>query len=63
MLVTEMVWIRPRRRVGLCLEMGIKMGTEREQQIIKKKKGVERERVYVKELVEKNNKKLRKLII
>ena len=41
MLVTEMVWIRLRRRVNLCSEMGIKMGREmgiekeREQQIRK----------------------------
>ena len=27
-LVTEMVWIRPRGRVDLCLEMGIEMGRE-----------------------------------
>ena len=39
MLVTEMVWIRSRGRVDLCLEMGIEMGKEmgieREQQIRK----------------------------
>ena len=39
MLVTEMVWIRPRGRVDLCSEMGIEiggeMGIEREQQIRK----------------------------
>ena len=35
MLMTEMVWIRPRGRVDLCSEMGIEMGTEREQQIKK----------------------------
>ena len=35
MLVTEMVWIRPRGRVDLCSEMGIKMG---------RKMGIERER-------------------
>ena len=38
-LVIEMVWIRSRGRVDLCLEMGIemgkKMGIGREQQIRK----------------------------
>ena len=34
-LVTEMVWIRLRRRVDLCSKMGIEMGLEREQQISK----------------------------
>ena len=34
-LVTEMVWIRPRGRVDLCSEMGREMGIEREQQIRK----------------------------
>ena len=35
MLVTEMVWIRPRGRVDLCSEIGREMGIEREQQIRK----------------------------
>ena len=64
MLVTEMVWIRPRERVDLCSEMGIEigreMGIEREQQI-RKKMGRERERAYVKGLVERNNKKIEKI--
>ena len=34
-LMTEMVWIRPRGRVDLCSEMGREMGIEREQQIRK----------------------------
>ena len=38
-LLIEMVWIRSRGRVDLCLEMGIEMGKEmgieREQQIRK----------------------------
>ena len=36
-LVTKMLWIRPRGRVDLCLgiEMGREMGIEREQQIRK----------------------------
>ena len=69
MLVTKMVWIRPRGRVDLCSEMGIEMGIKREQQI--KKKRVERERererervcvcVYVKRVVEINNKKIKKI--
>ena len=69
--VIEMVWIRSRGRVDLCTEMGIEigreMGIEREQQI--KKKWVERERerereresMYIKGVVEKNNKKIKKI--
>ena len=49
MLVTKMVWIRPRGRVDLCSEMGIEMGIKREQQI--KKKRVERERERERECV------------
>ena len=49
MLVTEMVWIRPRGRVDLYSKMGIEMGREmsvdREQQI--KKMGRERESMRV----------------
>ena len=37
----EKVWIRPRERGDLCLEMGIEMGIER---ATNKKKWVERER-------------------
>ena len=40
-LVTEMVWIRLRRRVDLCSKMGIEMGIER---ATNQKKWVERER-------------------
>ena len=44
--------------------MGIEMGIEREQQIKKMDRERERESVYVKGVVERNNKKnLRKLII
>ena len=63
------MWIRPRGRGDLCSEMGIEigreMGIEREQQI--KKKWVERERereresMYIKGVVEKNNKKIKKI--
>ena len=45
-LVTEMVWIRPRVRVDLCSKIGIEMGIEREQQI-RKKMGKERESARV----------------
>ena len=58
--VTEMLWIRPRGRVDLCLgiEMGREIGIERESNKLEKM-GRERERecVYVKGLVERNNKK------
>ena len=66
--MTARVWITPRRRVDLCSDMGIEMGIKREQQIKKKKKGYrererkrESERVYVKEVVERNNKKIEKI--
>ena len=52
-LVIEIVWIRPRRRVDLCSKMGREMGIEREQQI--RKMSRERARAYVKGLVERNN--------
>ena len=64
MLVTEMVWIRSRGRVDLCLEMGIEMGKEmgieREQQI-RKNRQRERECAYVKGVFERNNKKTEKI--
>ena len=44
----------------LGIEMGREMGIEREQQI-RKKMGRERERAYVKGLVERNNKKIEKI--
>ena len=53
MLVIEIVWIRPRRRVDLCSKMGREMGIEREQQI--RKMSRKRACAYVKELVERNN--------
>ena len=48
MLVTKMVWIRPRGRVDLCLgiEMGREMGIERESNKLEKM-GRERERERV----------------
>ena len=60
-LVTEMVWIRPRVRVDLCSKIGIEMGIEREQQIRKKWVKRERARAYVKRLVERNLKKIEKI--
>ena len=45
MLVTKMVWIRPRGRVDLYSKMGIEMSIERDQQI--KKMGRERESAHV----------------
>ena len=52
------MWIRPRERGDLCLEMDIEMGIERESNK-SEKMGVEREResAYVK-VVERNNKKI-----
>ena len=60
MLVTEMVWIRPRGRVDS--EMGIKV----ERWVYREsnesgKMGRERERAYVQGLVEGNNKKIEKI--
>ena len=52
-LVIEMVWIRPRGRVYLCLKMGREMDIEREQQI--RKMSRKRACAYVKGLVERNN--------
>ena len=60
MLATEMVWIRLRERVDLCVQKWVWRWVQRESNK-SEKIGRERERAYVKGLVERNNKKIEKI--